>query len=39
MMPHPEREFRTVQNSRHLYDQQKNGAWMRMFQNAGKWVG
>jgi phosphoribosylformylglycinamidine synthase len=39
MMPHPERVFRTVQNSWHPNDWQENGAWLRMFQNARKWVG
>jgi len=39
MMPHPERVFRAVQNSWHPYGCQENGAWLRMFQNARKWVG
>ena len=39
MMPHPERVFRSVQNSWHPREWQENGAWMRMFQNARKWVG
>jgi phosphoribosylformylglycinamidine synthase len=39
MMPHPERVFRTVQNSWHPPDWQENGAWLRMFQNARKWLG
>ena len=39
MMPHPERVFRTVQNSWYPRDGQENGAWLRMFQNARKWVG
>jgi phosphoribosylformylglycinamidine synthase len=39
MMPHPERVFRAVQNSWHPSDWQENGAWLRMFQNARKWVG
>jgi len=38
MMPHPERVFRAVQNSWHPNDWQENGAWLRMFQNARKWV-
>jgi phosphoribosylformylglycinamidine synthase len=38
MMPHPERVFRAVQNSWHPSDWQENGAWLRMFQNARKWV-
>jgi len=39
MMPHPERVFRAVQNSWHPKTWQENGAWLRMFQNARKWVG
>ena len=39
MMPHPERVFRAVQNAWHPYGWQENGAWMKMFQNARKWVG
>ena len=39
MMPHPERIFRAVQNSWHPREWQENGAWLRMFQNARKWVG
>jgi phosphoribosylformylglycinamidine synthase len=39
MMPHPERVFRAVQNSWHPFSWQENGAWLRMFQNARKWVG
>lgn len=39
MMPHPERVFRAVQNSWHPRTWQENGAWLRMFQNARKWVG
>ncbi|MEO8343959.1 MAG: phosphoribosylformylglycinamidine synthase [Gallionella sp.] len=39
MMPHPERVFRTVQNSWHPREWQENGAWLRMFQNARRWVG
>jgi phosphoribosylformylglycinamidine synthase len=38
MMPHPERVFRAVQNSWHPSDWSENGAWLRMFQNARKWV-
>jgi phosphoribosylformylglycinamidine synthase len=38
MMPHPERVFRAVQNSWYPADWQENGAWLRMFQNARKWV-
>ncbi|MDP1636144.1 MAG: phosphoribosylformylglycinamidine synthase subunit PurQ, partial [Gallionellaceae bacterium] len=39
MMPHPERVFRAVQHSWHPSDWQENGAWLKMFQNARKWVG
>jgi phosphoribosylformylglycinamidine synthase len=39
MMPHPERVFRAVQHSWRPADWQENGAWLRMFQNARKWVG
>ncbi len=39
MMPHPERVFRAVQNSWYPSEWQENGAWLRMFQNARKWVG
>jgi phosphoribosylformylglycinamidine synthase len=39
LMPHPERVFRTVQNSWHPADWGEDGPWMRMFRNARKWVG
>jgi phosphoribosylformylglycinamidine synthase len=39
LMPHPERVFRTVQNSWHPDDWGEDGPWMRMFRNARKWVG
>ena len=39
MMPHPERVFRAVQNSWYPSDWKEDGAWMRMFRNARKWVG
>ncbi|TRW89701.1 phosphoribosylformylglycinamidine synthase [Candidatus Methylobacter oryzae] len=39
MMPHPERCFRTVQNSWHPDDWDEYGAWMRLFRNARAWVG
>jgi phosphoribosylformylglycinamidine synthase len=39
MMPHPERCFRTLQNSWHPDDWKEEGAWMRMFRNARVWVG
>jgi phosphoribosylformylglycinamidine synthase len=34
MMPHPERVFRTVQNSWHPEEWDEDGAWLRMFRNA-----
>ena len=34
MMPHPERVFRSVQNSWHPQDWQEDSPWMRMFRNA-----
>jgi phosphoribosylformylglycinamidine synthase len=39
MMPHPERVFRAVQNSWYPHTWKEEGAWLRMFQNARKWVG
>jgi phosphoribosylformylglycinamidine synthase len=39
MMPHPERVFRTVQNSWHPEEWGEDGPWLRMFRNARKWVG
>ncbi len=39
MMPHPERCFRTLQNSWHPKEWPEHGAWMRMFANARLWVG
>ncbi|AXT46916.1 MULTISPECIES: phosphoribosylformylglycinamidine synthase [Chromobacterium] len=39
MMPHPERVFRTVQNSWHPADWGENGGWYRMFATARRWVG
>ena len=39
VMPHPERVFRTVQNSWHPHDWREDGPWLRMFRNARKWVG
>ena len=41
LMPHPERVFRTVQNSWHpdgTHGWAEDGPWLRMFQNARKWV-
>ncbi len=39
MMPHPERVFRTVQNSWAPADWGEDGAWLRLFRNARRWVG
>ena len=39
LMPHPERVFRTVQNSWHPQEWGEDGPWLRMFRNARKWVG
>lgn len=38
MMPHPERCFRTLQNSWHPSDWGQDGAWLRIFSNARAWV-
>lgn len=38
LMPHPERVFRTVQNSWHPADWPEDGPWLRLFQNARAWV-
>ncbi len=38
MMPHPERVFRTIQNSWHPNDWQERSPWMRLFENARQWV-
>ncbi|MHB8847641.1 MAG: phosphoribosylformylglycinamidine synthase [Burkholderiales bacterium] len=38
MMPHPERVFRAIQQSWHPDPTQENGPWLRLFQNARKWV-
>jgi phosphoribosylformylglycinamidine synthase len=38
MMPHPERVFRTVQNSWHPDSWDEDGAWIRMFRNARKFI-
>jgi phosphoribosylformylglycinamidine synthase len=38
MMPHPERVFRTVQNSHHAKDWDERSPWMRMFENARAWI-
>jgi len=39
IMPHPERVFRTVQNSWHPDDWGEDSPWMRIFRNARVWVG
>ncbi len=39
MMPHPERVFRTLQNSWHPDSWGEDGPWLRMFRNARRWVG
>ena len=39
MMPHPERVFRTVQNSWHPQGWGEDGPWLRMFRNARKSLG
>ena len=39
LMPHPERVFRTVQNSWHPQEWDADGPWLRMFRNARRWVG
>ena len=38
MMPHPERVYRTVQNSWHPADWGEDSPWMRMFRNARVFV-
>jgi len=39
MMPHPERVFRTVQNSWHPDEWGEDAPWIRLFRNARVWVG
>ena len=39
MMPHPERNFRTVSNSWHPRDWREHGPWLRLFQNARAFIG
>ena len=36
MMPHPERNFRSDQNSWHPKNWEEFGPWYRMFANANK---
>ncbi len=38
LMPHPERVFRTVQNSYHPPGWGEDGPWLRMFRNAREWI-
>jgi phosphoribosylformylglycinamidine synthase len=38
MMPHPERIFRSVQNSWHAPEWGEYSPWMRMFRNARRWI-
>ena len=38
MMPHPERIFRSMQNSWRAPDWGDDGPWMRMFRNARRWL-
>ena len=38
-MPHPERVFRTVQNSWAPPGWGEDGGWMRLFRNARVWLG
>ena len=37
-MPHPERVFRSVQNSWHPREWSEDSGWMRLFRNARVWV-
>ena len=39
LMPHPERVYRTVQNSWHPDEWGEDGPWMRFFRNARVWAG
>jgi phosphoribosylformylglycinamidine synthase len=38
-MPHPERVYRSVQNSWRPDDAGEDSGWMRLFRNARVWVG
>jgi phosphoribosylformylglycinamidine synthase len=38
-MPHPERVYRTVQNSWHPREAGEDSGWMRLFRNARAWLG
>ena len=39
LMPHPERVFRSAQNSWRPEGWGEDGPWLRMFRNARRWVG
>ncbi len=39
LMPHPERVFRSLQNSWHPDEWGEDGPWLRLFRNARVWVG
>lgn len=39
IMPHPERVFRTIQNSWYPEEWGEDGPWLKIFQNARAWVG
>jgi phosphoribosylformylglycinamidine synthase len=39
IMPHPERVYRTVQNSWHPHEWGEDGGWMRLFRNARVFLG
>ena len=39
MMPHPERVYRSVQNSWVPADWGEDGGWLRLFRNARQWLG
>ncbi|TCB36321.1 phosphoribosylformylglycinamidine synthase [Acinetobacter sp. ANC 4910] len=39
MMPHPERNFRAIQHSWKPEEWSEDGAWLRMFRNARKFIG
>lgn len=39
MMPHPERTFRAIQHSWRPEEWKEDGAWLRMFRNARKFIG
>ena len=38
VMPHPERVFRSIQNSWYPASWKEDGPWLRMFRNARRWV-